>query len=294
MKAKLTSLVLAAAMMMSLIGCEARETNSGNVQQSSSSKQKVVVVVVDKKTKAPVKDAKVYVVGNETAYITDEMGKTKEIEVDLNKGYFERYSDEVKKIIRSGFLSIVVVKEGYGKHLEMDYCIYPGSSISIVKAEISSGTKHTVNYNKPDVSYIENLVKSYEKYEGQGNNAGSMVKYKIAVKDQNNRPLEGVKIVIPEIMMSTKTDKKGLCEFEVPYDKTTNDNYPVKKEYGEITILAYKEGYAFSTVLGAHVKQGGKDNSAQIKMKQSKNFKVDYSLCEPDEEWINLLMNYYK
>lgn len=294
MKQRLSLLILSILLIISVTGCSTKTTGTENLKAKDKTKQKMMVVVVDKKTKKPVKDAKVYIVGMDNPYTTDEMGKTEEIEVDINKGYFENYSEDVRNKMRAGFVNIVVVSKGYGKHMEMDYCIQPGSSTSIAKVEIAAGTKTTQNINKPGDTYIENLVRSYESFEGQGARTESASKYKITVKDENNKPVEGAKIVVPEALTSMNTDKKGICEIEVPQEISNQVNYPVKREYGEITVLVYKEGYTVGAQLKVHVHQDGKVNSLELKLKASKAFKVDAKVHEPDAKWMGELMESYK
>jgi hypothetical protein len=275
-------------------GCSIKPVNTKKAEETDKVMQKMVVVVVDKKTKTPVKDAKVFIVGMENQLTTDEMGKTQEVEVEVNRDYFERYKEEVKSKVRTGLLNIVVIKDGYGKHMELDYPMYPGSSTAVAKVEITQGNKITKNINKPDVTYIENIAKSYEKFEGQGARSEAGTKYKVTLKDEQNKPLEGAKVVIPEALTSLNTDKKGVAEFDVPLDNTSKINFPVKKDYGEITVLVYKEGFMVGAYLKAHVSKDGKGNSLEIKLKASKNFKVDYLVADPDSKWVDAMLDSYK
>jgi hypothetical protein len=275
------------------IGCS-KKSNSTNVNNEADRKQKVIVVVQDKETKAPIKDAKVNLIGVETVYTTDEMGKTPEIEVQMNKGNFAKYIDEVANSVNCGFVSLVVNKEGYGKHLEMDYSVYPGNSTALVKIELSKGKKLTTKCNQPDVTYIENLVKGYEKFEGEVLKGDNMVKYKVTVFDENKKPIEGAKVVIPEAKLSVNTDKKGVCQFEIPYDDSCSIKYPVNKEYGEITILTYKQGYASKALLKVHVNKDGKNNNINVNLKKSQKPKVEYQMVEPPSKWMEQIFNSYK
>jgi hypothetical protein len=271
-----------------------RRVNTTNVNVDIPAKQKVIVVAVDKETKAPVKDAKIYIVGHEQSYVTDEMGKTQEILVDINKDYFKKYIDEVSNKISCGFLNIVVNKDGYGKHFEIDYSVFPGNSAALVKIELTKGKKDTVKCNTPDVTYIENLVRGYEKFEGEQTRSDQALKYKVTVVDEANKPLEGVKVVVPEAKITSNTDKKGSCEIGVLYDDNSLINYPVKKTYGEITVLTYKDGYSSKALLKAHISKDGKDNSITVKLSKAKKAKIEYELVKPGAKWAQDIINSYK
>ncbi|MCX7884832.1 MAG: hypothetical protein N2448_07380, partial [Caloramator sp.] len=180
MKYKPFVLILAVMMLIFNQGC-LKKSNSTNVITEMPQKQKMIVVVLDKQTKSPIKDAKVYIIGDDTVYTTDDMGKTPEIDVELNKDYFSKYTDEVANRMNCGLVNIVVVKEGYAKHFEADYNLYPGNSTSVAKIQLSKNKKVTTNCNLPDVNYIENIVKAYERFEGEGIKTENMIKYKITV-----------------------------------------------------------------------------------------------------------------
>lgn len=290
------AIMLAIVMILSagVFSYYTRVTTSTNANVDIPAKQKVIVVAVDKETKSPVKDAKIYIVGHEQPYVTDEMGKTQEILVDLNKDYFKKYNDEVSNKMSSGFLNVVAKKDGYGKHLEIDHSVYPGNSAAVVKVEMVKGKKDTVKCNTPDVSYIENLVRSYEKFEGEQTRSDQAIKYNVSVVDEANKPLEGVKVVIPEAKITANTDKKGACEMGVLYDDTSIVNFPVKKTYAEITILTYKDGYSSKALLKAQLNKDGKSNSITIKLSKAKKAKVEYEMVKPATKWAQDMLNSYK
>jgi hypothetical protein len=223
-----------------------------------------------------------------------EMGKTPEMEVNLNKDYFGRYSDDVSGKLGSGFVNVVVLKDGYGKHMELDYSVYPGASIYLVKVELKKRSKNTVKVNSPDIENVENIMKSYEKFEGGGLKSDNMVKYSVAIKDESGKPIQDAKIVVPEAQLSVKTNQKGICQFEIPYDDSSAVNYPIKKEYGEITILTYKDGYPSMVLLRTPVNKDGKDNNAVIKLKKAENGKIKCNVIEPKVKWVNKIFESYK
>lgn len=277
-------------LIFSFLGCTKQTSNPEAVTKN----QKIIVVVCDKETKKPIKDAKVNIIGNSDLYTTDEMGKTPEIQVEVSSDYFNRYIDDVSKRMRGGFINLAALKEGYGKHMELDYIIYPGSSIYLVKLYLTKGSKDTVNINEPDISLIEDIAKFYENFEGAGLNTGNMIKYSVTVIDESGKPIEGAKVIIPEAQFSSKTNNKGICQMEIPYDDSEIVNYPVKKKYGEITILANKKEYTPMVVLRAHVNKDGKDNSIKIKLKKSEKQEVKYEIIKPKAKWVQQLMECYK
>lgn len=276
-----------------LVGCSKKATDtSANIDLVT--KQKVIVVVTDKKTKAPIKDAKVYLIGDEKPYLTDAMGKTTEVFVDLNKDYFKNYIDEVSSKVNCGFANVVVDKEGYGKHFEVDYSIFPGDSPAMIKIELAKGKKPTTNVNTPDVNYVENLVRSYEKFEGEPTRSEDMMKYKVTVVDENKKPLEEAKIVVPEAKVAVMTDKKGTCELNIPYIEYSNVNYPAKKGYSEMTVLTYKGGYSTKALLRVHLSKDGKDNNLTVQLAKSSKTKIDFEVVKPAANWTQEIINSYK
>jgi hypothetical protein len=276
-----------------LVGCSKKDAEtSANIDLVA--KQKVIVVVTDKKTKAPVKEAKVYLIGDEKPYLTDEMGKTAEVFVDVNKDYFKNYIDEVASKVSCGFVNVVVDKEGYGKHFEVDYSIFPGDSPAMIKIELEKGKKPTTNFNAPDVNYVENLVRSYEKFEGEPMRSEDALKYKVTVVGEDKKPIEEAKIVVPEAKVAAVTDKKGACEVSIPFIESNNVNYPAKKEYGEITVLTYKSGYSSKALLKVHLSKDGKDNNITVQLSKSSKTKVEFEVVKPAAKWTENIMNSYK
>lgn len=292
MKQRFLALILSMLVLASLSGCKGK-TSTADVLNVNTSKQKMVVVVVDKDSKAAIKDAKVNIMGDNTVYTTDQMGKTPEVLVDLNKGFFLKYSDEVTSKINCGFINIVASKSGYGKHMEIDSSVYPGDSTSVVRVELTKNKDYTENVNAPDINYIETLLNAYEKFSGEGLKTDNMVKAKIMVTDEMNKPVEGAKIVIPESKASVKTNKSGTVEVAIPYDNNNSINMPVKKGYGEITILIYKEKYAPCAIIKKHIDKDKPDNIS-IKLKNSSKCKYDYEVVKPDVKWVRDTINSYK
>ena len=277
----------------SFSGCSKLAKNT-NAKNEVSEKQRVIVVVTDKQSKAPIKEAKVYIAGDSTAYSTDDMGKTPEIQVDLNKDYFNKYNEDVSSKIQSGFINIAAVKEGYGKHLELDCTIFPGDSSNLIKIEMQKDKKYTSNTNKPDDTYVEKLINSYEKFDGQGTKTENMAKYKIAAVDEAGKPMANVKVVIPEAKLSGVTDKKGVFQMDIPDEESMMTNFPVKKDYSEITVLLYKEGYESKAVFRVCVYQDVKKNTMNLKMKKSKNSKFGSDIIKPSDKWLSSVMDSYQ
>jgi hypothetical protein len=273
-------------------GCS-KLTKDTSANQNVLNKQKVIVVVTDKETKEPIKDSKVYIAGDNTAYTTDGMGKTPEISVELNKDYFNKYLEEVYSKMQCGFANVIAVKDGYGKHMELDYTIFPGDSPTLIKIEMAKNKKYTYNINKPDILYADKLLKSYEKFDGEGNRSESMMKYKISVTDESNKLLENVKIVIPEAKLTGKTDKKGVVELNIPYDESYFTNYPVKKDFSEMTVLLYKDGYASKAVFKVCVYKDSKKNLMTIKIKKASKPELVLEIAKPSDKWLEEMANFY-
>lgn len=289
MKYKYAAFLITVILIFSFLGC-AKQTSNEAVKQN----QKIMVVVCDKESKRPIKDTKVYILGNSDVFTTDEMGKTPEIQVEVNSDYFNKYIDDVSKRMRGGFVNLVALKEGYGKHMELDYNIYPGSSIYLVKVWLTKGSKNTMNINEPDKSIVEDIARIYENFEGTGLNTGNMVKYNVTVTDELGKPIEGAKVIVPEAQFTSKTNNKGICKMDIPYDNSEAVGYPVKKEYGEITIIANNKGYSSMVVLRAPVNKDGKDNNIRIKLIKTDKQEVKYEILKPNSKWVNEVMDFYK
>lgn len=289
MKYKYAAFLLTIILIFSFLGCTKQTSNEAVTQN-----QKIIVVVCDKESKKPIKDAKVYIIGNSDLYTTDEMGKTPEIQVEVNSDYFNKYIDDVSKRMRGGFVNLVALKEGYGKHMELDYNIYPGSSIYLVKIWLTKGSKNTMNMNEPDKSIVEDIAKFYEEFEGAGLNTGNMIKYNVTVTDESGKPIEGAKVIVPEAQFSSKTNNKGICQMEIPYDDSENVSYPVKKEYGEITLITNNKGYNSMVLLRVPVNKDGKDNNIKIKLIKTDKQEVKYEIIKPNIKWVNEVMDFYK
>lgn len=293
MKQKIITLCLLLAIVFSTSGC-LKKAELTNVDREANNTHKIIVVVVDKETKAPIKDARVYILGHSDTYTTDNMGKTPELDVELNKEYFAKYTDEMAGRMRSGFVNVGINAKGYSKHLETDYSVYPGDSISIVRVELTKGKSYTANSNSPDISYIGNLIKAYEKFESIEIKSENTIKYKVSVLDDKNKPIEGARVVIPEANGVNITDNKGNCEFNIPYIEANNITYPVNKGYGEITVLIYKEGYLSKAILRAQTRTNDKSNSIGIKIKKSNKPGVECEVVKPAEEWVKGVLDSIK
>lgn len=292
MKHRIFTLFLTLVIVISASGC-AKEMEPTNVNGETANLHKAVVVVVDRERKSPIKDAKVYILGGNITCTTDEMGKTPELEVELNKEYFSGYREEIADRMQSGLVSILVKAEGYSKHMEIDSSVFPGDSISIIRVELVKGKSYTVNSNSPDISYVENLIKAYEKYEGEEEKSENMIKFKVTVTDEKNKPLEAARVVIPEAKTVGLSDKKGGYEFNIPYKEINNMVYPVNKGYGEITVIVYKEGYLSKAVMRAHTTTNN-SNSLTIKIKKSSRPGVECEIVKPSEEWVKGVLDWFK
>lgn len=275
------------------IGCskvESPTTTAANVDK----KQRVIVVVTDKASKMPVKDAKIHIVGEEETYNTDNMGKTNEFEILLKSDYFNDGTEEITTKISCGFVSLVVKAQGYSSHLEADYSVFPGDSISIIKVEVQKGKEYSIKANAPEIMYIEDLVKEYEKIENKEINKNDALKYLVKIIDDKNRPIEGVKIVIPEGRIVNLSNKNGEVDLLIPNMFLNNMDHKINKGYGEFTILAYKEGFAQKAVFKIHISKNEKENKITLVMKKTSKPLMEYSVVKPSKEWAKDLIDSIK
>lgn len=287
--------ILSAALILLLFASSCSKDNSLNGDnQKQTGTHKIIVNVCDKETDTPLEGAEVYVVGDENSYTTDSIGNTKEITVKVDKAYFDNYTDQVVKNTGNGFLDIVVSKEGYAKHIELDYNIYPGDfpSVVTIKMERTDKEMFSLKQNYPDIDYVEKVMAAYEGMESSEAATQGDAEFVVSVKDSSNKAIANAHIVIPEMGISAYTGQDGTYTFKAS-SAVKKDNYPVEKTYNEITVLTYMEGYNSKAVFRVPVSSEGEANSINITLNKSEEAKVEEETIVPDTEWIESMVNYY-
>lgn len=280
-------------LMLSAVGCSKDGSINGGSQKQTDT-HKIIVNVCDKETNKPLEGAEVYIVGDENRYTTDSIGNTKEITVGIDKAYFNNYTDQVLKNTGSGFVDLVVFKDGYAKHIELDYTIYPGDfpSVVTIKLERTDKDMFSLKQNYPDIEYVEKVMAAYEGMEAVEAATQGDTEFVVAVKDSSNNAIANAHIVIPEMGISAYTGQDGTYTFKAS-SAVKKDNYPVEKTYNEITILTYMDGYNPKAVFRVPVSSEGEANTINITLNKAEKTKVEEETIVPDTEWIEDMVNYY-
>jgi hypothetical protein len=286
--------ILSAALILLL---SASSCSKGGSLNGDSKKQadthKVIVNVCDKNTDKPLGGAKVYIVGDENCYTTDSIGNTKEIKVDVDKAYFKNYTEQVVKETGNGFVDMVVIKEGYAKHIELDSTIYPGDfpSVITVKMEPTEKDMFSLKQNYPDIDYVEKMMAAYESLKAAEASTQGDMQFVVTVKD-GSKTIANAHVVIPEMGISAFTSQDGTYTFKA-CSAVVKDDYPVEKTYNEITILTYMEGYNSKAVFRVPVSSKGEANAITITLNKTEKVKIEEETIVPDAEWIESMVNYY-
>lgn len=286
-------LSIALIMLLFLSSCS-KDGNSNGGNQKQTDTHKIIVNVCDKETDTPLEEAQVYVVGDENCYTTDSIGNTEEITVKINKAYFDNYTDQVVKNTGNGFVDLVVFKEGYAKHVELDYTIYPGDfpSVVTIKMEPTEKDMFSLKQNYPDIDYVEKVMAAYEDMEASEAATQGDTDFVVAVRDSSNNAIANAHIVIPEMGISAYTGQDGTYTFKAS-SAVKKDDYPVEKTYNEITILTYMDGYNSKAVFRVPVNSKGEANTINITLNKAEEVKVEEETIVPDTEWIESMVNYY-
>lgn len=130
------------------------------------------------------------------------------------------------------------------------------------------------------------------------NDNGKMARLKFTVVDfDGNTPVSGAIVCIPETGKYYYTDSSGntpIIEVSIVTD-AYYDNI-CKRNFGEITVIVYKEGYADYILCNLCVKEN--QNRTNIKLLIYKQYEgmPDFTpiVETPDETWLKELIEKYK
>lgn len=129
--------------------------------------------------------------------------------------------------------------------------------------------------------------------------AKDTAKIRVQVLEQNtNKPIDGATICVIETRHYENTDKYGYSKLiEVPIIRNTNFDISNSRNWGEITILVYKSGYAdnitfYTSVIPNSTKVGIVVHLAPII--SSLDISPDINVEHPNQLWATQLINLYK
>ncbi len=136
----------------------------------------------------------------------------------------------------------------------------------------------------------------------QSSSAGSQAapaKLRVEVVDgMTEAPVEGAKVVIPELGKAFDTDKTGMTGvIDVPFlpDKHYDEILP--QPWGEITLLVYKQDYATYALFHCQVVAGQTRMGPKILLFKNSELSTDqpFSIIEgPNRIWVNELIKKYQ
>lgn len=119
----------------------------------------------------------------------------------------------------------------------------------------------------------------------------------IVVDGRENTPIHNACVCIPEAGAYFYTDNNGNTPLiEVPVIPDSNYDGIVKRDFGEVTALVYKDGYIDYILLNLAVKQNETRQGIKIMMYKTEEDSPQYiSIVEtPDGGWIEQIIKKYK
>ena len=114
---------------------------------------------------------------------------------------------------------------------------------------------------------------------------------------EDNKPVYNACICIPEANAYFYTDNNGNTPLmEVPVLPNEYYNKTLKRNFGEITVLIYKEGYIDYILLNFTVKENEVRQGVKLLLYKKENSEQDFiSIVEtPDNNWIKSLIEKYR
>ncbi len=127
------------------------------------------------------------------------------------------------------------------------------------------------------------------------NSSASAAISPLLLDGETNRPLENAVVVIPETGKSYKTDASGrAADIKVPVVPDSRFDAVYKKTWGEITIIAYKEGYKPYLLLYTNVFSGEKREGPTLYMYREDSSAEPFAIIEsPSRFWMQSLIEKY-
>lgn len=146
---------------------------------------------------------------------------------------------------------------------------------------------------------------SYQKYEMavfQNNRQAAQPpvgKLQVTVVDgYTEEPLEGARVVIPEIKKTFTTNDQGMTPLiQVPILEDEHFRSIMQKPWGEITLLVYKDDYIEYALFHTHVWENQVRNGPRILLfpKDAGGKNEPFSLIEgPHRLWVNELVKKFR
>ncbi len=143
--------------------------------------------------------------------------------------------------------------------------------------------------------YIGQQSQSSE--DDEGSNKIGYIRPQV-VNGFDETPIEGAIVVIPETNESYITDEAGFTpEIKITITPDAHFQRINPKNWGEVTLIVYKEGYIEYVLLHTNVWEGQNRKGPKILLfpKKSKQLDQPMSIVEgPNQLWINSLVEKYR
>lgn len=119
----------------------------------------------------------------------------------------------------------------------------------------------------------------------------------MVVDGRTEQPLSGCTIIVPETGFTTTTGEDGCVEpFELKVVRVEAVNGMDQQQWGEVTLLIYKDGYIPYALFHTQVWEGVDRNGPKIYLFPDDGTTQGqaYSVIEgPDRAWVNALVEKY-
>lgn len=120
----------------------------------------------------------------------------------------------------------------------------------------------------------------------------------IVLDAKTQAPISGATICIPELGKTYQTDESGAAgTISIPILRDTRYDEMLPKDWGEITLLVYKEGYAPYALFYLRIKEKEARTGPAIYLYTSQSFGLEtpFSIIEnPEDAWAAELIKKYR
>lgn len=120
----------------------------------------------------------------------------------------------------------------------------------------------------------------------------------IVLDAKTQAPISGATICIPELGKTYQTDESGAAgAISIPILRDTRYDEILPKDWGEVTLLVYKDGYAPYALFYLRIKEKEARTGPAIYLYTSQSFGLEtpFSIIEnPEDAWAAELIKKYR
>lgn len=109
-------------------------------------------------------------------------------------------------------------------------------------------------------------------------------------------PVEGAKVIIPDVKRALISDSTGSCVFSgIPIRENNLHQRLLPQDWGECTVIALYSGYRPTVILNTRVDKNKMRNGPTVYMfpEELDDIEVAAIVESPDNEWISQLVEQY-